>query len=46
MERIFPFEHLDINGVKFPGFTLKHSNYDNADWGWLLTTIQNHISFW
>jgi hypothetical protein len=46
MERIFPFQHLDINeGVKYLGFTLKPNNYGKVDWGWILTRIENCISF-
>jgi hypothetical protein len=41
MERIFPFQHLDINeGVKYLGFTLKPNNYGKVDWGWILTRIK------
>jgi hypothetical protein len=47
MERIFPFQNLDINeGVIYLGFTLKPNNYGKAIWGWILTRIKNHISFW
>jgi len=34
MERIFPFQHLDINeGIKYLGFTLKPNKYGKIDLG-------------
>jgi hypothetical protein len=47
IERIFSFQHLDFEGgLKYLGFILKPNNYGNKDWRWLMSRIEQRISFW
>jgi len=47
MEMIFNFQHLGFNdGFKYLGFNLKPNNYGKEDQRWLLSRVEQNISFW